>query len=271
VEIAPDGKHVAVERRATRDGTPNIWLIDVETGLQTQFTFDGGTHPKWSPDGRFLLFNHERAVHRKRVDGSGVEEEVVRESDSGVIGTFNDWAPSGRAFVMRHVPPLTGSSTGTLLLVTPGPELKTTVIPQAQFNGRFSPDGKWLAYTADENGGEDVYVQPYPITGAKWIVSHGGGVRPRWRRDGKELFYIASSAVNGAGRLMAVPIQSAGSFRVGTPVPLFDVPFVPGDAHDYPYSLSADGQRILVIQPTEDATRTPFTLVFNWVALLRKR
>ena len=270
VELSPDGKHVAVERLAPRDGTANIWVADSDTGALTQFTFTGATHPKWTADGQFLTFNHERAILRKRIDGSG-EEEVLRESDANMIGPIGDWMPGDTAFVMRRVPSQTGAATGRLFLITPRPNVKATEIQQAQFNGRFSPDGKWLAYTADQSGGEEVYVQPLPMTGAQWLVSRGGGVRPRWRRDGKELFFVASSSVNGAGRLMAVPVEAGASFRVGTPVPLFDVPFVPGDANDYSYSVSADGQRILVIQPIEDATRTPFTLVFNWVALLRKR
>jgi hypothetical protein len=269
VEISPDGTHVAVERLSARDGTSNIWLVDSATGTLTQFTFTGATHPKWSADGRFLTFNHERSILRKRIDGSG-EEEVLRESDANMLGPVGDWAPDGTLFAMRRIPAQTGASTGRLFLITPRPNVKATEVQQAQFNGRFSPDGKWLAYTADLNGGEEVYVQPLPMTGAQWLVSRGGGVRPHWRRDGRELFYIASSAVNGAGRLMAAPIMPGPSFRVGTPVPLFDVAFVPGDANDYSYSVSPDGQRVLVIQPTEDATRAPFTLLLNWTARLRK-
>ena len=85
MELSPDGKHVAVERLAPRDGTANIWVADSDTGALTQFTFTGATHPKWTADGQFLTFNHERAILRKRIDGSG-EEEVLRESDADAMG-----------------------------------------------------------------------------------------------------------------------------------------------------------------------------------------
>jgi Tol biopolymer transport system component len=271
VELAPDGRHAAVERISPRDGTSNIWLVDPDTGLETQFTFDGASHPIWSPDGRFVTFNRNRAVFRKPVDGTAAEEQVYRESDGGVFGPVADWLPDGRAFVMRDVPEGTGSATGRLVLVTPGSATKPAAIAGTQFNGRVSPDGKWLAYSADENGVEEVYVQPFPATGAKWLVSRGGGVRPRWRRDGRELFFIASSAVNGAGHLMAVPVDAQPQFRVGTPRPLLDAPFVPGSANEYTYSVSPDGQRILVIEPTADAKRAPFTFVINWTAALQRR
>ncbi len=271
VEIAPDGRHIAVERIGPHDGVSNLWLVDPDTGLQTQFTFGGASRPKWSPDGRFLTFNHEREIRRKRVDGTGAEEVVYRESEGGVFGPINDWTPDGRAFVMRGVPSGTGAATGRLFLITPGTPPLATPIPETQFNGRFSPDGKWLAYTADESSGEEVYVQPYPPTGAKWLVSHGGGLRPRWSRDGKELFFVASSAVNGTGRLMAVPIDPGPPFRVGTPAAIVDAPFAPGTANEYSYSVSPDGRRILVVQPTDDAIRAPYTLVLNWTAGLQSR
>ena len=271
VEIAPDGRHVAVERIEPRDGATNVWLIDSGTGLQTQFTFSGGVLPKWSPDGRLLVFNHERTIFQKRVDGGGVEEPLYRESDGGRFGGFNDWLPDASAFVMRSVPRDGGSAKGTLFLVRPGPPAALTAIEGTEFNGRFSPDGKWLAYSSDANGVQEIFVQPFPFTGAKWLVSHGGGIRPRWRSDGQELFFVASSNVNGSGPLMAVPVEPRLPFRVGTPKRLLDAPFTPSSANQYSYSVGPDGQRILVIEPGADAMHAPFTVVLNWGAVLEKR
>lgn len=132
-------------------------------------------------------------------------------------------------------------------------------------NGRFSPDGRWLAYESSESGRAEVYVQPFPSTGAKWSISRNGGRLPRWRRDGKELFYVTAE-----GKLAAVPIVAGETFQAGDPSELFDISFSPTGVNPYPYAVSADGQRFLVITPDETASTTAISVVLNWTAALRQ-
>ena len=131
-------------------------------------------------------------------------------------------------------------------------------------NGQFAPDGKWIAYQSDDSGRVEIYVQPFPGPGSKWSISTNGGSQVRWRRDGKELFYVTLE-----GRLMAVPIQVAsdtGAPEVGTPVTLFAPPLgaaVQQADYRHQYMVSPDGQRFLVATVTEGAT-APITVILNW-------
>jgi hypothetical protein len=111
-----------------------------------------------------------------------------------------------------------------------------------------------------------VYVQPFPFTGAKWAISRNGGVRPRWRRDGKEIFYVTAES-----RLAAAPIVAGEALQVGESSELFDVTFVPAGANPYPYAVSADGQRFLVITPEETAAANAITVILNWDGALRNQ
>jgi len=136
----------------------------------------------------------------------------------------------------------------------------------AEFNesqGQFSPDGKWMAYVSDESGGPQIYVQSFPMLSGKFQISSDGGTQPRWRRDGKELFYLAPDR-----KMMAVTVRTGATFEAGTPQTLFettlDVAFLGPN-----YAVAADGQRFLLNTPVESAS-APMTIVLNWPALLKK-
>ena len=139
---------------------------------------------------------------------------------------------------------------------------------QTPFNenpGQFSPDGRWMAYASSESGRYEVYVTPFPGPGGKWQVSTAGGDWPRWRRDGKEIFYLAP----GGTRLMAAAVNGgASAFEVGAVRELFNTRGVAPNA--WTYDISPDGQRFLVNTFAEEAASTPITLVVNWPALLKK-
>ena len=126
-------------------------------------------------------------------------------------------------------------------------------------NGRLSPDGRWLAYESWESGQSEVWVQPFPASGAKWQISQEGGVKPRWRRDGKELYFMARD-----GALLAAPITAQESVQAGARVRLFPIRPSRSLTGQYPYDVSADGQRFLVISPLEDEGTTPVTILLNW-------
>src|SRR2546425_10720762 len=130
--------------------------------------------------------------------------------------------------------------------------------------GRFSPDSRWVAYASNESGQFQIYVQSFPSSGGKWQVSTGGGAQPQWRRDGKELFYLAPDR-----KLMAVEVNGAGPiFLPGSPKPLFEAhvsTIFPGPGAHY-YTVTGDGQRFLVNTFVGESTPVPFTVVMNWSA-----
>jgi dipeptidyl aminopeptidase/acylaminoacyl peptidase len=148
---------------------------------------------------------------------------------------------------------------------------KPTPFLRTEFNessGQFSPDGRWIAYTSDESGSDEIYVREFSSGSAqgswdaagKWLISKGGGTDPRWRGDGKELFYVASN-----GKLMSVDISAKPLFEAGAPRPLFQLPpgFIGGD-------VTADGRRFLVGVPVAQSASVPFTVVLNWQMTLKK-
>ena len=153
--------------------------------------------------------------------------------------------------------PLTGGRTPTLVA---GAEF-------VEGDGRLSPNGRWLAYTSNESGSWDVYVQAFPSLDRKWRISPDGGSRPTWRRDGKELFYIGPDQ-----KLMTAPVTGDSQFVAGTPTPLFQVrmiPFPPTQSRQQ-YAVTAHGDRFLVNTVVEPAAPSPITVVLNWTAGLKK-
>jgi len=135
--------------------------------------------------------------------------------------------------------------------------------PVNEANGRFSPDGRWLAYASDESGRYEVYVRPFPGPGGKWQISAAGGGQPVWNRNGKELFYASAD-----GKLMAVDVKADSGFEAGTPRPLFDVHLK--NATGWKYDISSDGQRLLANTVVGEAKANLITLVLNWAAETRK-
>jgi Tol biopolymer transport system component len=265
--LSLDGKRLAVERRDPQTGTDDIWLVDLARSTLLRFTFGpfNQTHPVWSPDGNQIVFASDRDgasnLYRKASTGAG-NEELLLASDAAKYST--DWSPDGRFIAYENQDPKTGSDLWLLPLFgnrKPIPFLRT------DFNegqGQFSPDGRWMAYSSDESGRREVYVRAFPASGGKWQISTAGGSFPRWRRDGKELFYLAADR-----KLMAVPVNADSAIETGQAQALFEprilgIPIVP-------YSVSGDGQRFLVTIPAEEASSSPITVVLNWTAAFEKR
>jgi Tol biopolymer transport system component len=129
--------------------------------------------------------------------------------------------------------------------------------------GQFSPDGKWMAYVSDESGESQIYVQSFPKPTGKWQISANGGSQPRWRRDGKELFYVAPDR-----KLIAVTVKTGPTFEAEAPRVLFETT-LPAVAPRQTYAVSADGQRFLLNAPV-DTESPPMTIVLNWTGLLKR-
>jgi Tol biopolymer transport system component len=271
-ELSPDGARVALNAVDSQSGTQDLWLAELATGVASRLTFDRGndTYPVWSPNGRRIVFASDREggvphLYQKRVDGVGVEEPVVKSSLNMLPYS---WSPDGRFLAYRT--PVNGrNQIGIVPLV--GEQTLHWFDPTgfAQYNGQVSPDGRWLAYASDESGRLEVYVQSFPAPGGgRWQISKDGGLFPRWRRDGRELFYYADD-----GRLMAVPLRSTTTLDVGDPVPLFEAHMLNGPAISaglrHQYDVARDGQRFLLNVPLEDAATPSITVVLNWAAGLK--
>jgi Tol biopolymer transport system component len=266
LELAPDGRRAAVSVFDPARRARHIWLFDIARALRTRFTFGSGDELAsiWSPDGNRVVFNARRKgpldLYQRASNGVGPEEELLAD---GLDKVPLDWSPDGRFVLFAVLAPKTGSDLWLLPLFG---DRKPFPFLQTQFSegpARFSPNGRWIAYGSSESGRFEVFVVPFPGPGGKWQISVAGGILPRWRRDGKELYYLAPD-----NKLMAAAVNGEGSaFEVGAVRSLFDTR--PGGPPRFVYDVSPDGQRFLVNTLVEEAA-APITLVVNWPALLKK-
>jgi eukaryotic-like serine/threonine-protein kinase len=225
--ISPDGKRVAVERTDPQTQNRDIWLLDAVSGATTRFTSDPGwdAFPTWSPDGSRIVFTSNRGggvydLYRKSSSGVG-NEEVLYQSSEGKGP--NSWSPDGKFLIYYSL----GQPTHLRLLAVDGaPDRKPVPLVDAQFSsvtGRFSPDGRWIAYSSNESGKNEISVRSFDAAtgtaGSPVVVTSGGGRTPLWRGDGKELFYIGPD-----GMATAVEVKAGATFQTGAPKPLFKVP-----------------------------------------------
>jgi serine/threonine protein kinase/Tol biopolymer transport system component len=262
-ELSPDGRRVAVNR--TVQNNLDVWLLDLVRGGFTRLTFDPSTdyYPVWSPDAARVAFISNRKgtfnVYVKPSSGIGAEDLLLETPN---IKVLQDWSKDGQFLLYYEVNPTTGRDLWALPMT--GTDRMPRVVANSPFDerhGQFSPDGRFVAYATDESGRLEVVVQSFPEPKGRWIVSTNGGVQPRWRADGGELYFLASD-----GTLMAASVQEMGSaLEIGTPVALFPTRTVDlGTANFRPqYAVSRDG-RFLVLQPDREDTASPITLLINW-------
>jgi dipeptidyl aminopeptidase/acylaminoacyl peptidase len=262
--LSPDGRRAAVETH--EDSNLDIWVYDLQRGARTRLTSHHATDmiPVWSPDSQRVVFSSYRRgnvdVFLAPADGSAGEQAIVSSPNNERV---SDWSSDGRRILYSlqtadhefDIWYAEQSASGWKHI----PFLQTAARERA---ARLSPDGRYIAYMSDETGRDEIYVRPFPAGGRKWPISTNGGEQVRWRRDGRELYYIHD------GTLTAVPLQPGPEFRPGVPVPLFSNPAfrVPGgEAH---YDVAPDGERFLV--PERLGGNRQIHVVQNWFAAFRK-
>jgi len=262
--LSPNEKMIAADTTDPTSQNTDIWTYDLENGSAKRLTFDPSidTIPIWSPDSTRLVFSSNRdlkfGLYFKDVNGAQEEREIVQD---GADRFPDDWSHDGKFILYER-----GADLWSLAL----PEQKATQFLKATStlkNGRFSPDGKWLAYASNESGRWEIYVTSFPDAHGKWQVSTGGGDQPKWRSDGKELFYFSPES-----KLMAVSVTTGIHFDAGTPTVLFQAnprEMVATSEH-VTYDISKDGQKFLINTQTKQSETMPMSVVLNWSARLNK-
>ena len=267
--LSPDGRRVAV---TIQEQETQVWLYDLSRETWTRLTFEGNSnqYPAWTQDGKRIAFqsnfqsNNEGPLNLfwQLADGSGGLERLTT---SEYTQTPNSWSPDGQLLALNEVSPSTGIDIWVLRLG----DRKAQPFLRTPFNEsapRFSPDGRWLAYVSDESGRFEVYVQPYPGPGGKWQISTEGGTEPAWNPNGRELFYRTGD------KMMAVDIATQPTVTVGKSRMLFAGQYAPTPITFPNYDVSPDGQRFLMLKPTEQAQAAPtqINVVLNWFEELKR-
>ncbi|HXW06407.1 MAG TPA: protein kinase [Vicinamibacterales bacterium] len=276
--LSPDGTTIGAHRIDPDRQSQEVWLIDATRGDKERLTTNPGLDIMglWSPDGRYILYGSTRedtgaTTYLKGVRGSTTEVPLFPSSDERERQQMTDWSPDGKHIVFGS----RGQKTLWDVWTMPAPQLPggeagaPALYLRTQFNehdGVLSPDGRWMAYSSDQSGRLEVYVDAFPTRGAGFIpISTSGGRWPQWRRDERELFYLASDHT-----LMAVPVQTNGGFTAGAPRGLFKLQMKEGGArNEITYAPASDGQRFLV-NVTREAAAPPISVFLNWPAALRR-
>ena len=264
--LSPDGTRVAVLRTDPRSRANDLWTLDLARENLTRLTFNPSEHlmPRWSSDGKKILFSSNRpgstGVFWKLA--SGGPDEMFLKTDRATF--VDDWSRDGRFILYESLDPKTGYDLWAVPMPGPGVPFPYVVAPGRQRNARFSPDGRWVAYVSDETGRPEIYVQPFPPTGGKWLVSTDGGDQPFWRDDGRELVYVS-----GKMEVTAAEVRIGETFEASSPHPLFPIrtPYVFGLAtFGAPLAMTSGGRRFLVNSLVEVGENPPILVVANWTA-----
>ena len=267
--LSPDGKWLAAARSANAELT-NIWIKRLDRGPSIKLTLEGGYNlgPAWTPDGRSVTFSSDVAagafhLWTKRADGSAPAVLQFREKRN-VYGPR--WSPDAKWLIFETYSAQSGA--GDILGIRPGIDSAPVPLVVSKFNSTspiLSPDGRWLAYVSNETGEYEIYVVPFPNTGAaKWAISTGGGTEPLWSHRGNELFYRDASK-----NLVAAELKTKPTFSVGRSIALFSAAGFASLVWAPQYAVAPDDRRFLMIRPVETSTPDKLIVVENWFEELK--
>ncbi len=282
LSLSPNGAQAAVGWSKPGQSSPDVWLIDLSRGTNSRFTFGPAVNsrPLWSPDGTRISFasNRDGAVYNlyQKLASGARQEELLLKSNENKYPT--SWSSDGRFLLYSVADPKAKADLWVLPLEGERKAIPFLQTEFSEFDARFSPDMRWVAYVSDESGRNEIYVrgfsQPTPQkhseTGGKWQLSKEGGTGPRWRTDGKELYFRAPD-----GNVMVVGIAAGTIFQPGTPRSLFqappDVSQLTSIFTDVPtWDVNAAGDRFILAVTAAEGSPLPFTVVLNWTSLLKK-
>ncbi len=267
---SPDGNRLVASATGGA-GENNIWMLDLTRNTVSRLTFGKGedSSPVFSPDGERIAYGSERSgksdIYVRASSGVG-PEELVWKSDEAKWP--DDWTKDGKALLVESQNP---KSQMDLWLLPLGGDRKPVPLlnsPVNEAHSSLSPDGRYFSYTSDETGRSEIYVQSFPPGSGKWQVSSGGGDQALWRRDGKELFYLAAD-----GRLMAVPVTTSPAFSAGAPQALFDAgtgEVTPSGIRNF-YIPTPDGSKFFVLTYGRAGKTNTLHVVLNWAAGLGRK
>jgi Tol biopolymer transport system component len=261
VALSPNGTRVAVSKRSGR--ASNIWLLDLSRDTSTRFTFGSviDSNPVWSPDGSRIIFRSRNDLYQKPANGLKEAELLVKGSS-----VASSWSRDGRFLLYDVRAPKSNDTIWVLPLDGDRKPVPFLVTEFNEYGARFSPDSHWVAYISDESGQSEIYVRSFAMNsagtaveaGGKWQISNGSGYAPRWRGDGRELYYLSEG-----GQAMAVEIATNPEFRPGKPQPL-------GFASaGFGWDCAADCRRFLVAVPKSKGPES-YTVIMNWQAGLKQ-
>ncbi len=266
--LSPDGGRLAYGFVDPKNDSQDIWVRDLTRGVTSRLTFgnENDIFPVWSPDGNWIAYSTNvdgpYSIWKKRADGSGDADSLF--ADNFHAGAMS-WSPDGASLVM-----VTLQNGNPDLWVLPLEGGEPHAIVESGFietDGTLSPDGRWFAYMSTESGSPQVYVRAYPGPGGKWQVSTSGGSSPQWRVDGQELFFLGEAGTV----MMAAAVDASQTFRVGTPVKLFDATLTISEISRNRYVVTADGQKFLLNLPLETNQVGVFQVSLNWAQEFAKK
>ncbi len=262
--LSPDGARIAAMVGDPETGRWDLWVYDLAHRNRTRLTTSGEyTCPAWSPDGRvsYLVQSGTDALLVSQ-SGTGRESPMVVRTLKGTGYRVQAWSSDGKRVVLQAQHDSTGIDVEVLDLAAGGTLHPVAATPALEWGGVFSPNGRWIAYSSNESGADEIYVQPYPPTGQRWRISRAGGEEPLWTRGGTEVVYRLGQEWWG------VRVTTAPQFAAGEPELLARGPYA--NVAGVEYAVSADGNRLYLLEPlTGPSTTTRLTVITNWFTMLK--